>query len=398
MIFNVTTMKKIVIAALLALPAVAFAQKEAKPNINKALSALKAGKYDEAKSTIDAATTYEKTMNDGKTWFYRGLIYGALDTTSAYKSAEDLTSVAAASFKKAEELAGGKASSYFIQDATGGILIYDNVKSSISQRYLYKGDKLFTTDQFKEALVAFEKGLTFTGGDTVFYQYAGYAAYNAEDRTKAVDYLRKYGEKGGRQAQALTMAPLLEYEDKNFEQALTDARAVLKIIPTQKDMKIVELNSLIELKRYDEASKLIETKLAENPNDAQENYLLGMLNNELGKEDEAKKNFENALKADPKHFEAALALARYAYKDAKAIKDQMNALSISAADKKKRYELDAVYVEKLKAVLPYWERCEKINPSDQTVLDALYLIYSDLDNKAGISRIEKRYKELGVEN
>jgi hypothetical protein len=104
------------------------------------------------------------------------------------------------------------------------------------------------------------------------------------------------------------------------------------------------------------------------------------------------------LKADPKHFESALALAKYAYKDAKAIKDQMNALSISAADKKKRYELDAVYVEKLKAVLPYWERCEKLNPTDQTVLDALYLIYSDLDNKAGISRIEKRYKELGVEN
>ncbi|MEO7990698.1 MAG: tetratricopeptide repeat protein [Chryseolinea sp.] len=391
-------MKKIVIAALLALPAVAFAQKEVKPNINKALSALKSGKYDEAKSTIDAATTYEKTMNDGKTWFYRGLIYGALDTTSVYKATEDLTSVAAASFKKAEELSGGKASSYFIQDANGSILLYDNVKSSISQRYLYNGDKLFAKDQFKEALTLFEKGIAFTNGDTVFYQYAGYAAYNGDDRAKAVDYLRKYVEKGGRQGAAMTMAPLLEYEDKNFEQALTDARAVLKVIPTQKDMKIVELNSLIELKRYDEASKLIETKLAQNPNDAQENYLLGMLNNELGKEEEAKKSFENALKADPKHFESALALAKYAYKDAKTIKDQMNALSISAADKKKRYELDAVYVEKLKAVLPYWERCEKLNPTDQTVLDALYLIYSDLDNKAGIARIEKRYKELGVEN
>ncbi len=391
-------MKKIVIATLLVLPAIAFAQKEVKPNINKALSALKSGKYDEAKSMIDAATTYEKTMNDGKTWFYRGLIYGALDTTSAYKPTEDLALVAAASFKKAEELAGGKASSYFIQDANGGMLLYDQAKSSISQRYLFNGDKLFAKDQFKEALTLFEKGITFTNGDTVFYQYAGYAAYNADDRKKASEYLRKYTEKGGRQAQALTMAPLLEYEDKNFEQALADARAVLKTNPNQKDMKIVELNSLIELKRYDEASKLIEAKLAQNPNDAQENYLLGMLNNELGKEDEAKKNFENAVKADPKHFEANLALARFAYKDAKTIKDQMNALSISAADKKKRYELDAIYVEKLKTVLPYWERCEKINPSDQTVLDALYLIYSDLDNKAGISRIEKRYKELGVEN
>ena len=391
-------MKKIVIAALLALPSIAFAQKEVKPNINKALNALKTGKYDEAKSMIDAATTYEKTMNDGKTWFYRGLIYGALDTTSAYKSTEDLTTVAATSFKKAEELSGGKASTYFIQDANGGMLLYDQAKSSISQRYLYNGDKLFATDQFKEALILFEKGITYTDGDTVFYQYAGYAAYNAEERKKASEYLRKYVEKGGRQTQALTMAPLLEYEDKNFEQALADARAVLKVLPAQKDMKIVELNSLIELKRYDEASKLLETNLAKNPNDAQENYLLGMLNNELGKEDEAKKNFENAVKADPKHLEASLALARFAYKDAKEIKDEMNKLSISAADKKKRYELDDIYVSKLKTVLPYWEKCEKLKPDDQTVLDALYLMYSDLDNKAGLARIEKRYKELGVEN
>ena len=391
-------MKKIVIVSLLALPGLVFAQKEVKPNINKALKALKDGKYDEAKSTIDAATTYEKTMNDGKTWFYRGLIYGAMDTTSTYKATEDLTSVSAASFKKAEEITGGKSSSLFIQDAAGGMVLYDNVKSSISQRYLINGDKHFAKEEFKEALVQFEKGITFTGGDTVFYQYAGYAAYNAEDRKKASQYLRKYTEVGGRQAQAMTMAPLLTYEDKDFEQALIDARAVLKVTPTQKDMKIVELNSLIELKRYDEASKIIEAKLALNPNDAQENYLLGMLNNELGKEVEAKKNFENALKADPKHFESALALARFSYKDAKVIKDQMNALGISAADKKKRFELDAVYVEKLKLALPYWERCEKINPSDQSVLDALYQIYSDLDNQTEIKRIEKRYKELGLDN
>ncbi len=390
-------MKKIVIALLIALPIVAFAQKEVKPNINKALNSLKAKKYDDAKAMIDAATTYEKTMNDGKTWFYRGLIYGALDTTAAYTSTEDLASIAGESFKKADELSGGKSGSYYVSGENGLPILYDQVKSSITQRYLYNGDKLFATEQFNDALVQFEKGIKFAP-DTVFYQYAGYAAYNAEDRKKAAGYLRKYLEQGGRQSQALTMAPLLEYEDKNYEQALADARAVLKVVPTQKDMKIVELNSLIELKKYDEASKIIEAKLAQNPNDAQENYLLGVLNNELGKESEAKKNFENAQKADPKHFDSSLALARIAYQDAKVVKDKMNALGISAADKKKRFELDAVYVEKLKGVLPYWERTESINPSDQSVLDALYLIYTDLDNQPGLKRIEKRYKELGLDN
>jgi hypothetical protein len=70
--------------------AAAFAQKQSKPNINKALTALTDGKLQEAKEIIDAATTYEKTMNDGKTWYYRGLIYATLDTTSneAFKALE----------------------------------------------------------------------------------------------------------------------------------------------------------------------------------------------------------------------------------------------------------------------------------------------------------------------
>src|SRR5688572_3568983 len=118
-------MKKIVIVLFLIVPGILSAQKVEKPNINKALTALKEKKYDEAKSIIDAATTYEKTMNDGKTWFYRTVIYGALDTTSAYTSSENLTAVAVESLKKTNELAGGKQSTYFLSTEGGGMLLYD---------------------------------------------------------------------------------------------------------------------------------------------------------------------------------------------------------------------------------------------------------------------------------
>ncbi len=92
---------------MLAASAVVFAQKPVKPNLNKALTAWKSGKFDEAKEIVDLATTYEKTMGDAKTWYYRGLVYGSLDTTSnpAYKSlAPDAFKTAMESFAKAEEL------------------------------------------------------------------------------------------------------------------------------------------------------------------------------------------------------------------------------------------------------------------------------------------------------
>jgi len=76
----------------------------------------------------------------------------------------------------------------------------------------------------------------------------------------------------------------------------------------------------------------------------------------------------------------------------------MSNLGISEADKKKRFELDKVLVEKLKAALPYWEQAERLNPSDQEVLDQLYGIYGDLGMDAQLKRVEARYKELGIDN
>jgi hypothetical protein len=76
----------------------------------------------------------------------------------------------------------------------------------------------------------------------------------------------------------------------------------------------------------------------------------------------------------------------------------MAGLGITAADKKKRFELDAVLVEKLKVALPYWEKAEQLNPSDQEVLDTLQSIYRDLDMQPQLARINARYKELGLEN
>jgi hypothetical protein len=86
------------------------------------------------------------------------------------------------------------------------------------------------------------------------------------------------------------------------------------------------------------------------------------------------------------------------YSEAAAIKKEMSNLGISAADKKKKFDLDKVLVEKLKVALPYWESAEKIKPDDQEVLDTLYQIYTDLDMQEQIKRLNKRYKELGMEN
>ncbi|MBE61532.1 MAG: hypothetical protein CMB89_04175 [Flammeovirgaceae bacterium] len=82
-----------------------YAQK--KPKINQANSAREKGELAEAKSIIDEAIVHEKTKDDAKTWYYRGLIYATIDTTSNAEMAalsDKAMEEAVAAFAKAKEL------------------------------------------------------------------------------------------------------------------------------------------------------------------------------------------------------------------------------------------------------------------------------------------------------
>ena len=60
-------MKRVLFLMLMLIAVAVSAQKKQKPNINKALKSLQDGNLAEARDMIEAATTYEKTMDDGKT-------------------------------------------------------------------------------------------------------------------------------------------------------------------------------------------------------------------------------------------------------------------------------------------------------------------------------------------
>src|SRR5690606_149991 len=128
----------------------------------------------------------------------------------------------------------------------------------------------------------------------------------------------------------------------------------------------------------------------------------------LGNSEAAIKSYQEALRVDPNYFDAQLMVAKEMYKPAESIKKEMSNLAISAADRKKKLELDNVLVEKLKVALPYWEEAEKMKtnarkcrcPSEtETVdLDALSSIYGALGMTSEIHHVEKHYKELGQDN
>jgi len=378
--------------------ATVYAQKPIKPNLNKALNSLLAGKLDEAKANIDAAVEHEKMKDDGKTWYYRGLIYASIDTTSneTFRNLDpNAADVALEAFNKAEALSKGKG--YFITDPNGLPITKEQQMSQWANQALNIGADAYQNEEYETALTNFEKVSKILDKDTLGHLYAGFAANSAENFDKALENFAAYYENGGTNTDPYKLMNNILIQKGDKEKALALVREAKTKFPQNADFPKLEIAHLIDLNRIDEAKSGLEKALESEPDNKILHFYLGYANQSLNKLDEAKKNYESALKIDPQYFEAQFYLARLMYNDAANIKKQMANLGISAEDKKKRFELDKVLVEKLKIALPYWEKAEKLNPNDQDTLDVLYSIYGDLDMPEQAKRIEKRYKELGYE-
>lgn len=392
-------MKKVVLI-LLMVPALVLAQKPIKPSLNKALGFWKDGKLKEAKEMIDVSVADPKLSLDGKAWYYKALIYASLDTTSneAYKAlAPNALDEAMESLKKADQLAK-PGSEYFINDASGFPVLRTQQMGVLNGFYLNKGVAQYQEDDYEGAMLNFEKSQRVSPDDTTGYYFAGIVAQNMEAWDKAITNINTFIAKGGKSPDAYSwLINIYNTQKEDKIKALELAREAKNKFPEKSDFARFEIGLLIDLDKIDEAKAGLEEAVKQEPDNKTFHFFLGYTHLKQNNMDLAKASFEEALKLDPQYFDAQLYLSRVVSEDAKKIKREMNNLGISETDKKKRFELDKVYVEKLKVALPYWEKAEKLNPSDQEVLDELYAIYSDLDMQPQIKRIEKRYKELGIE-
>ena len=403
-------MKKIAIMLMLLAPLATMAQKEIKPSVANAEKALRAGKFDEAKAIIDITTTNQEFMvdkkgnpskNAAKAWYLKGLIYAGIDTTKVekYKSlVPDGFPVAKEAFEKAKQLDGGKTPS-FINDAIGFPMLNDQVNGYLAQSYFNGAVKAYQDEKnFKKAFEYTERTLYFIPNDTAILMNAGvFFGPAAEEWDKSIEYINKYHEKGGTNADSYIMLfSIYRDKKKDNDTALKVAQDMVKKFPNNSEFPKYELDMYVKMNRLPEAKEVMLKQANAEPDNKEARYFLGVISYELKDNVEARKWYEESIKLDAKYFEPQLGLAELVYLDAKADKSKMNQLGNSKEDFAKKVELDKTYQEKLRVALPYWEKCEKLSPDEGKVLDVLYLIYNDLEMTAQVTRIEKRMKALGL--
>lgn len=405
-------MKRITLLLFMLASMTAWAQKQEKPNLNKAKSAWEAGKLDEAKRIVDLATTYEKTMNDGQTWYYRGLVYFMIDTTSneTYKALDaNANKVALESFKKADELAkGGK--DYALISNTG-VMTKTQQLEQFANFYLDKGLKKLQEEEDYEASLGFlaksqavyEGQMTKYQNDTLLYYVQGLTNHYAEHYDPAIEALNKYFAKGGKSRDAyIILYQIYSGPKENKEKALEVVREAKAKIPSNTDFPKLEIGLLIDLNKVDEARVNLENALKGDPTNATYHYFLGYVNRQLENLEAARKNYNDALKYKPDYFEAQYDLATTYLIEVDKVSKEINNLGITAADQKKKPALVQRRVKDSETALPYLEKCEKMKIPSKEVEIELYqrlsLLYYYVADDKNSDRVAKKLKALGVDD
>jgi tetratricopeptide (TPR) repeat protein len=408
-------MKRITLLMLMLATVVVYAQKPVKPTTNKILSLWKEGKLAEAKEMADAATTYEKTMNDGKTWYYRGLVYATIDTTSneAFKSlAQDPLAVTIESFKKADEL-GKKGSDYFVQ-REGSIVPEAKTQQieTLANFYLNQGINYIQADEpnYEKSIAALQKTnliskslMTTYSNDTLSYYVLGLAASNSEKHDLAIESLNEYIAKGGKSKDAyLIMYQIYTGPKENKEKALEVVRQGRAKLPANQDLPRLEIGLLIDLDRISEAKDGLEKAVAQTPNDKILHFYLAYANAALKNYDVAKKHYLEALKIDANYFEAQYYYAQLYLVDIETLTKEINTLGISAKDASKKSALYQKRVAKSEEAIPHFEKADRMKSTDTEmqidVLEKLKLLYYYTADDAKSKAVSQKLKMLGVED
>ena len=348
----------------------AFAQK------NKRTSAYmykKNMQYDKAKEAIDEAIVHEKTINDAKTWMYRGEIYyniAVSEDPTVTALAEDAAEVAYESLLKAKQLD-------VKNEFEGELTLY---LINLTNLYYKKAADGFQNSDYDAAIDGFEKAFTIAEADGRFDTIAafniGMAGVLADKPEVAAEYLQKCVDVN------FDDPRVYMFYNRSAKQ-LGDTVRALEIISLGREQYPEDLSLLLEEAQIylekNETEKLLtslQKAVIADPENANLYFLIGKSQDDLGDKVAAEENYKKAAEFNPEFFEAYYNIGAIYVNTASEFQAEANDLPLNEV--KKYNELTELANRELEKAVPYLEKALEINPEDVPTLTALKEAYARL--------------------
>lgn len=333
----------------------------------------KDGKLDKAKMAIDKASTNAKTMDDSKTWLYKGMIYYNIASSPLpmYKDLDaNAAIIAYEALLKAKELdvkaKNTKDINAFLQNLV-------NV-------FYSEGGQKFKDNDYQGAITDFEYAFKIaeTAGafDTIAAFNIGMAGVLSDNPEIAAEYLQKCVD--------------VDFEDPRVymfynrsAKQLGDTVRALEILKLGREKFPNELSLLLETAQVflekgetEKLQTILHTAVEQDSTNANLFFLLGKTYDDSGDVITAEKYYLEASVVNPEFFEAYYNLGAIYVNKAAELQIEANDLPL---DKMKEYN---ALIEKadinLEKALPYLEKSLELNPEDIFTINALKEAYARL--------------------
>jgi len=363
-----------------------FGQKQLRTS---AYNDLRKGQLDEAMKNIEPTISDPSTMNDPKTWFYRGNIYLQIHMSEnpEYKKLDpNALDKAYESYKKLLELDTKKE---FYTEAIQNIFV-------ISEQLYNDGVKYFSASEFDKALTSFEKSIdvnaTYGNVDTLAIFNAGLSAENAKNHEKAKLHYGRIIELNYPQPLVYNSLSNVYLEEQDTAKALSIVQDGRKKYPEDFNLLIAETNIYLAAKQNDKAMANLQEAVKTDPLNPTIHYAVGVNYFSMGNLEEAEKSYKKAIELKPDYFEANYNLGAMYVNQAATLIEKANKLPLSATAEYDALKLEADNV--LKESIPYLEKAAAIDSSDRSTLLSLKEIYTRLNMMDKRKEVEAKLSDL----
>ena len=328
-----------------------------------------------AKESIDPTITHEKTMNDPKTWWYRGMIYYnaahlPLDLDTLGKVDRKAGMISFESLKKAKEL---DVKGRYEKDIDIYLQNLYNLFFSQGATNFNDQDYGMAKENLKSAFeIQQEKGVF----DTTAAFYVGLVSFMDKDADNTIKFMQKCDE--------------VNFNDPRvyvyWNRALKlngDTTGALTVVENGREKYPEELTILLEEAQIylekGETQKLKASLLKAIEKDSKNANLLFLLGKTYADEGDvvnAEKYYSLAGEANPKFFEAFYNIGAIYNNKASQLMAEANDLPLSESDKYNKLIGEAN--DNLAKAIPWLEKAFNIKPDDTFTMHALKEAYTRL--------------------
>lgn len=365
---------------------VAFGQKAMRTT---AFNDLRKGQLDKAMQNIEPTISDPSTMNDPKTWFYRGNIYLQIHMSEnpEYKSLDaNALTKAYESYKRLLELDTKKE---YYTEAIQNIFV-------ISEQLYNQGVKCFSAEDFACALSSFERAADVNASygniDTLSIFNAGLSAENGKNFPKAIEYYNRIIELNYPQPLVYNSLSSIYLEMKDTTTAIATIQAGRVKYPDNFNLLIAETNIYLASNQNDKAMANLSEAIKKDPENPTIHYAVGVNYALMNDVASAEKSYIKAIELNPDYFEASYNLGALYVNEAALLIEKANKLPLSETAEYDKLKLQADDI--LRKSIPHLENAARLNSEDKSTLLSLKEIYTRLGMADKRKEIEEKLSGL----